>query len=412
MVSAFYSSSGHKPVAKAVHTLNQAGAKWVPINKSFISLIKIILCAATERLGLASAAVTLRCVTHQGYRHLVLVNDDSAIQIAAAGRVEEFIISTDGFLGSSFLDGVPGAMDMDKAITLPVNHLQQRLGYLVAQPLEVDVLRTVRAAAVHQGLQAVSEEIVRTIKRYQTRYRAIYIYGDQYYWIGNSQVLRQLDQRIDRLARVNLPVVIRGDKGTGKIIAARSLHCLRYSDMVPFIESDCREWQESAVQSMLQSLHTYARGGTLFLRNIDKLSVASGQILRNFQEQRRVAVATSGSGDGQLRLLMSLSHRNAQLPAVLAHWLEEQAIDLYLPSLHERREDVHDLAYFFMREQNPAQEFDFTDAARHLLEMLQWDENVDQLKRLVQTLMQASPSPLISLELLEQYLPPQPRFKL
>jgi transcriptional regulator of acetoin/glycerol metabolism len=407
MVSAFYSSSGHKPVAKAVHTLNQAGAKWVPINKSFISLIKIILCAATERFGLASAAVTLRCVTHQGYRHLVLVNDDSAIQIAAAGRVEEFIISTDAFLTHGFPESTD-ASGMDNAITLPINHLQQRLGYLVARPVEADMLRTVRAAAIHQGLQTVSEEIVRTIKRYQTRYRAIYIYGDQYYWIGNSQALRQLDQRIDRLARVNLPVVIRGDKGTGKIIAARSLHCLRYSDMVPFIESDCREWQEPAVLSILQSLYTYARGGTLFLRNIDKLSAASGLVLRNFQEQKRVA----GSGDGHLRLLMSLSSRNAQPTAALVHWLEEQALDLYLPNLHERREDVHDLAYFFMREQHPAQEFDFTEAARQLLEMLQWDENVDQLKRLVQTLMQASPSPHISLELLEQYLPPQPRFKL
>jgi transcriptional regulator of acetoin/glycerol metabolism len=402
MVSAFYSSSNYKPVAKAVHSLNQAGAKWVPVNKSFIALVKIILRTAAERLGLASAAVILRCVTHQGYRHLILVNDDSTIQIAAVGRVEEFIISTD-----SFLEATANPADMSKTITLAIDHLQQRLGYLVAQPFPQETLRAARTSVIHQALVGVSEEIVRTIKRYQTRYRAIYVYGDQYYWIGNSTALRQLDQRIDRLAKVNLPVVIRGDKGTGKIIAARSLHCLRYSEMVPFIESDCREWQESAVLSILQSLFTYAQGGTLFLRNLDKLSPTSGLILRNFWAQKQ----QSPSADSHIRLLMSFSARDAQPVSTLSQWLDEQAIDLSLPTLHERREDVHDLAHFFMREQSPGYEFDFAEDAWQLLEMLHWDENVEQLKHLVQTLVQVSPLPRITLELLEEYLPPQPRLK-
>lgn len=399
MVSAFYASSNFKPLAKAVHSLNQAGAKWVPINKSFITLVKIILRSATERLGLFSAAVTLRCISHQGYRHLVLVNDDSAIQIAAAGRVEEFIISTD-----SFLDHNTGIMDLSRTITLPIDSVQQRLGYLVAQPLGQESLRAVKSSVISQGLQAVAEEVVRTIKRYQTRYRAIYIYGDQYYWIGNSPALRQLDQRIERLAKVSLPVVIRGDRGTGKIIAARSLHCLRFSEMVPFIESDCREWGESAVLSIVQSLYTYAKGGTLFLRNLDQLSPTGAQILCHYWTRKQVA-----SADTQVRLLLSLSSRDAECAPGLKQWLTEQAIDLYLPNLHERREDVQDLAHFFMREHSPAQEFDFTEDAWLLLEMLRWEENVEQLKQLIHTLIQASPVVRISLEMLEEYLPPQPR---
>ena len=400
MVSAFYSSSSHKPLAKAVYSLNQAGAKWVPINKSFITLVKIILRTATERLGLASAAVTLRCVTHQGYRHLVLVNDDKAIQASAVGRVEEFIISTD-----SFLEDTSGTLKINKAITLPIDHLQQRLGYLVVQPLGQESLRTVRFAVIDQGLRAVGEEIVRTIKRYQTRYRAIYIYGDQYYWIGNSQALRQLDQRVDRLARVNLPVVIRGNKGTGKIIAARSLHCLRYSDMVPFIESDCREWQEPAVLSILQSLYTYAKGGTLFLRNLDNLSSVSAQVARNFLAQKQGA----GGADSEVRLLMSLSERDAQAEPMLAQWMDEQAIDLYLPGLHERREDIHDLILFFIRELSPGRDYDVAEDALKVLQMLYWKENVEQLKRLLQTLMQVSPTSIISLDILEEHLPSQVR---
>ena len=78
----------HKPVAKAIHPLNQAAnAKWVPINKSFITLTRIILNAALERFGLVNIAITLRCVTQQGYRHLILVNDDRDIQIAAVDTI-------------------------------------------------------------------------------------------------------------------------------------------------------------------------------------------------------------------------------------------------------------------------------------------------------------------------------------
>lgn len=399
MGSAFYSSANHKPVAKAVHSLNQTGAHWVPINKSFIALSKIVLRAAAERLGVATIAITLRCVAHQGYRHLLLVSDDQQIQIAAAGRVEEFIIS------SQDLMCVPdNSLDARGAITLPIDYQQQRLGYLLAQPYpsHSDLGDAAQEGRLSQGLHGVVDEIVRTIKRYQTRYRAIYVYGDQAYWIGHSQALRQLDLRIEKLAQQPRPVVIRGDKGTGKIIAARSLHCQRFSDMVPFIESDCREWQESAVLSILQSLYTYAKGGSLFLRNLDALSEAGFIQLRDYFARRQVF----GTG-GDVSLLCSLSRRHAPLGLAMQSWLAQQCEDLLLPGLQERREDVRDLARFFMREFAAGADCDLAADAWQLLEMLHWDSHVEQLRQLIQTLVLARQEPIISLELLENYLPMQ-----
>src|SRR5690606_11505242 len=104
--------------------------------------------------------------------------------------------------------------------------------------------------------ESVAAEIVRTIARYQTRYRAIHIYGDHGFWIGNSRALRQLDQRMDQLAKGNLPVLVRADKGTGKVIAARSLHCLARPELAPFIESHCREWEQGNAANILRSLHS------------------------------------------------------------------------------------------------------------------------------------------------------------
>ncbi len=384
-----------QPIAKAVHTLtHSAGAKWVPVNKSFITLVTIILRAAAERMGLSTLAVTLRCVSHQGYRHLVLVDNPADIPMASIGHVEEFIISSDVSLHLN-----SDHLDVDKAFTLTMDYQQQRLGYLFAQaksasPDSIDQLK--------RNLEPVIEELVRVIKRYQSRYRAIYIYGDQYYWIGHSLSLRQLEQRIELLAKSSRPVVIRGDKGSGKVIAARALHSQHHVEMMPFIESDCAEWQEAAVQSILSSLCTYAQGGSLLLRNLDKLSSGAFAALRRFWDLRLQL-----NRPQQVRLLVTLSGLEATGAPGMRDWLEAVAHDLRLPSLHERREDLRDLARYFMRELGLSAEMDFSEEAWQLLEMQHWRDNVDQLYRLLQALGPVCHQYPIGLDQLQDFLPTQ-----
>jgi hypothetical protein len=99
MISVFKSPKSNKPLAKAVFAFDeQSGAKWVPLNKSFITLAKIILQAASERMNIKSIAITLRCITHQGYRHLLLANEEQESTASALGSLEEFIISNEDSL--------------------------------------------------------------------------------------------------------------------------------------------------------------------------------------------------------------------------------------------------------------------------------------------------------------------------
>lgn len=391
-----------KPVAKAIHPLNQsANAKWVPVNKSFITLTRIILSSSLERFGLINLAITLRCVTQQGYRHLILVNDDRDIQIAAVGRVEEFIISTE-------MPMTPPAerLNASEAVTFPVDFQGQRLGYLVAlvRNSRVDPGETSPSAEeIKRNLSLVAEEMIGVIKRYQTRYRAIYVYGDQCFWIGNSAALRQLDQQINTLAASSRPVLIRGDKGTGKIIAARALHCERHTEIVPFIESSCHEWQEDSAISILQALYVYAKGGTLFLRSIDKLSPANLQVLLEFCTLHAQERATRGTCES-VDVIFSLSRRNAALSEPLLRWLGNNAVELCLPDLHERQTDIRDLTRFFIRECALGKEFDLTEPAWQRLEALPWADNVEGLKRLIVHLSVRVEQPLIELPLLEALL--------
>lgn len=402
MISVFQAPKSNKPVAKAVYAFDeQSGAKWVPLNKSFITLAKIILHSAAERMGVSNIAVTLRCITHQGYRHLLLTNDEAENTSSALGAAEEFIISNEDSLMPmherfSNLDTVSVSMD----------YQGQRLGYLLATLPEADFIeQPVRRSprVLEAELHVVASELGSIITRYQTRYRAIFIYGDQSYWIGNSAALRQLDKRIEQVKDVTKPILIRGNKGTGKSIAARSIHCSRHKGILPFIESSCNEWQEGAAASILQALYAYAKGGTLYLRNVDSLSANNLRVLQRFWSTIQQELAFKGAEES-VGIIFSVSRKHYSNTFELAEWLKENTAELVLPDLAERREDLHDLVSFFIREYTLSVEFDFTEHAWRLLEAFSWRENVDQLKRVIQKVAMVAEEPLVSVSLLEPLL--------
>lgn len=403
MISVFQAPKSNKPVAKAVYAFDeQSGAKWVPLNKSFITLAKIILHAAAERMGVSNIAVTLRCITHQGYRHLLLVGDEQESTSSALGALEEFIISNEDSLMPmherfSHLDTVSVSMD----------YQGQRLGYLLATLPEADFIeqsvikRSPRA--LEAELHIVASELGSIITRYQTRYRAIFIYGDQSYWIGNSASLRQLDKRIEQLKDVTKPILIRGNKGTGKSIAARSVHCSRHKGILPFIESSCNEWQDGAAASILQALYAYAKGGTLYLRNVDTLSANNLRVLQRFWSTIQQELAVKGSAES-VGIIFSVTRKHYSNSLDIAEWLKENTVELILPDLAERREDLRDLVSFFINEYMLSVEFDFTEHAWRLLEAFSWRENVDQLKRVIQKVAMVAEEPMVSVSLLEPLL--------
>ncbi len=399
MISLFKNNKSNKPVAKAVYALDeQSGAKWVPLNKSFITLMSMVLHTAADRIGISHLAVTLRCIHHQGYRHLLLAGDDLGPTGSALGLVEEFIITNDHNIAPA-----TEYLKNDDAISVPIDYQGQRLGYLLATMSSDDFVEE-RAKqsprVIESELHLVVSEINSIVTRYQTRYRAIFVYGDQNYWIGNSAALRQVDKRIEQLKEARQPILIRANKGSGKAIAARSLHCSRHQGVLPFIESSCNEWQEGAATSVLQSLYTYAKGGTLYLRNVDALSQNNFRVLQRFWATLKREYASKGVSES-VSIIFSVSSKHYAKEFEIASWLKETTLELQLPDLAERKEDLRDLISFFIKEYKLSVDFDFTEHAWRLLESYSWRENVDQLKRVIQKVALVADEPLISVSLLE-----------
>lgn len=370
--------------------------KLVPIDAEFKAAIKVVLLETVERLNLGNCAVMLRGIVHTEQTYLVLDDHLTGLELDTLDSESEFIISTE----------LPIATKTERfasheSISIPVDFGDQRIGYIIA------ATRLLASQHLEHDLQHVFTEITGLVRRYQTRYQMLATYGDQPYWIGASRPLRQLDQLIDKLAQVTMPVVIRGDKGTGKVIAARALHCHATSGFAPFIESSCEDWSADAVERILAELWSYAKGGTLFLRNIDLLSPANFNTLQNFWADR-LAEQPPQSVVRPEKFIVTLSSNNPVLtPAqhLLKTWLEFDCLELRLPSLRERYADIRSLCHHFIQEYHLDIAFDFNEDAWRLLETFSWPENVQQLQKLIQKLAILVDSPCVNTSLLLQLFP-------
>ncbi|WP_018169413.1 MULTISPECIES: sigma-54 dependent transcriptional regulator [unclassified Thioalkalivibrio] len=218
--------------------------------------------------------------------------------------------------------------------------------------------------------------------------------------VGDSAAMQQLRDQIRRVAMTHSTVLLRGESGTGKELAARALHELSPRASGPFVAVNCATIPEGLVEAELfghaQGAYTgavkartgliqSAHGGTLFLDEIGELApAAQARLLRVLQDGELRPVGSNENLKVDVRLLAA-THRD------LEAMIEEQAFraDLYyrlrvlelsIPPLRERREDIIPLARHFLEAlagSGPVPQL--SHAARQALESQDWPGNVREL---------------------------------
>jgi Nif-specific regulatory protein len=183
--------------------------------------------------------------------------------------------------------------------------------------------------------------------------------------VGRSAVVRELMRVLGKVARSDQPVLIEGERGTGKELAARMIH--RHSDRGRFVAVNCAAIPEALVESMLfghergaftgaekqhRGYFEQADGGTLFLDEIGDLRPpAQAAILRALQEREVRRVGGTQAFAVEVRIIAAT---NRDLAAAID--AGEFRGDLYdrlnvlpitLPPLRERTEDIEPLAAHF-----------------------------------------------------------------
>lgn len=221
--------------------------------------------------------------------------------------------------------------------------------------------------------------------------------------IGSCPSLLQVFQRIEKVAATDINVLITGETGTGKELIARELHRRSNRASGPFIVVNCGAIPENLMESELfghvrgaftgavatrQGSFQAADGGTLFLDEVGEMPLAlQVKLLRALQEREVVKVGDHRPQRVDIRVIAA-TNRDLEASIREGSFREDlfyrlNVINLHLPPLRERGDDVIVLAKFLLAkyatEMNAAVK-GFTPKAVEALRTYDWPGNVRQLE--------------------------------
>jgi transcriptional regulator with GAF, ATPase, and Fis domain len=221
--------------------------------------------------------------------------------------------------------------------------------------------------------------------------------------IGGSRLLEEVRNKIMIAGPSNASVLLIGATGTGKEVAARAIHVHSPRAQKPFIAVNCAAIPASLFESELfghekgsftgatgtmKGKFELADGGTLFLDEISALPLdLQPKLLRVLEDHSFCRVGSSEEHKVDVRVV-SASNTDLQ-GAIKANQFRDDlyhrlnVIPIQLPTLHEREEDIAELAQAFLREfSSGAKSFD--DGALQYLSSREWKGNVRELRNSVE----------------------------
>lgn len=221
--------------------------------------------------------------------------------------------------------------------------------------------------------------------------------------IGSSKVIRQTITRAKRYARSDNSVLISGESGTGKELFAQSIHTFSDRSNQPFIAINCAALSTSVLESELfgyvkgaftgandkgkMGIFEMAHNGTVFLDEIGEIPFeVQAKLLRVLQEKEVVRVGAEEVIPVDVRII---SATNRNLKALSQEnkfrgdlYYRLAVLELRLPSLAERAQDIAEIAKNYIAKEYPAmtisaeclnyiQQFNYDGNIRHLINLLE-----------------------------------------
>ena len=223
--------------------------------------------------------------------------------------------------------------------------------------------------------------------------------------IGKSPEIEHVRGQISRLARSMAPVIITGESGSGKELAAREIHRSSIRAEKPFIAVNC-----GAIPEMLMEAEFFgyrkgaftganddrdgffqaANGGTLMLDEVADLPLAMQvKLLRAIQERRVRKVGATVEEPVDVRIL-SATHQNLSDCVTMGKFRQDlyyrlNVIELVLPPLRERLGDVAELSITILRKfSTPSYPLTINEAALTALKAYDFPGNVRELENILE----------------------------
>jgi len=225
--------------------------------------------------------------------------------------------------------------------------------------------------------------------------------------VGQSPAFRAFMDTIRQAAPSSATVLLMGESGTGKELAARALHELSTRVKAPFVAVNCAALPESILEAELfgvekgaftgavsrkEGRFERAHGGTLFLDEVGELSLsAQVKLLRVLQEGEIERLGGTQTVRVDVRLVAA-TNKDLQKEVAEARFREDlfyrlNVVEVLIPSLASRREDIPLLADHFLRRyaaKNGKAVRGFSPEALSQLENYAWPGNVRELEHAVE----------------------------
>jgi len=246
---------------------------------------------------------------------------------------------------------------------------------------------------------------------------------------GQSEAMRDLRQRVEKLAGANIPVLIQGESGTGKELIARLIHLHSPWASGPLVKVNCPAIPGTLLESELfgyeKGAFTGANGtkpgrvemahrGTLFLDEISELEpglqakllqlLQDGQFCRiGAQEDKKVEVRVVCATNRELEHEIETGSFRADL------FYRINVVNLRLPRLRERSHDIPALVNYFLGHYNEKYNCRAQMPSTHtmsLLERYHWPGNIRELENLIKRYVILGNEEVISSDLVSH----QPEF--
>jgi two-component system response regulator HydG len=224
--------------------------------------------------------------------------------------------------------------------------------------------------------------------------------------VGKTQVMKRIYEIIETVRDSISNVLVTGETGTGKELIARALHFTSRRHDRPFVTVNCaaipRELIEAelfghergaftgAAQRRVGRIEA-AAGGTLFLDEIGELDLSvQSKLLRVLQEKEFSRLGNNTAIEVDFRLIAS-TNRELRDEIARGNFREDlfyriNVVELKVPPLRERREDIRLLATTFFNEfcAREGKNLKLSEGALKLLERYPWPGNVRELKNIME----------------------------
>jgi DNA-binding NtrC family response regulator len=247
--------------------------------------------------------------------------------------------------------------------------------------------------------------------------------------VGDSEPMRLVKSRIAKVARGMAPVLVRGESGTGKELVARAVHACSQRSDGPFVAVNCGAIPENLLEAEFfgarkgsytgsaQDRDGYfqaARGGTLFLDEIGEMPLGMQAKLLRVLQQREVLPVGANEPEPVDVQVVAATNRDLEKEVEKGTFREDlyyrlNMIELRVPSLRERAEDIPSYIEFFsMKFADRYRLPKWSPSAEALAEFcsFEWPGNVRQLRNVVErTVIMAPREKLAKIE--ADMLPPE-----